>query len=500
MIVRPRRSDIIVILRNVGKVLLVLGAAMLLPMTLSLCLAEWKPALDLFIGALCCFLFWGVTHLTCNSSEKPSWIAGMATVALSWLVAMILAAIPLFLSGHFGSFLDACFDAMSGLATTGLTVIHDLDHLAYGTNLWRHLIMFLGGQGIVVIVLTFFVAGSSGATQMYIGEGREERIFPNVISTARFIWVVSLVYFLIGTSVIWSSLLNAGLPAARGLFHSSCLFMAGYDTGGFTPQSQSVFYYHSIWVECATIMVMILGMLNFALHHEVWSGNRRELYRNVEVKTLGVTLFATTLIATLSLAATGTYPGAEALFRKGVYQIISGHSGTGFMTIYGRQFVLQWAPIAMFIAIVVMGLGGAACSTAGGIKALRVNISARAIWIEVKKLLAPPSAVLEHHYHHCRKRLITAWVVRAVLVITACYILAYLVGAIVVTIYGYPISQALFESTSACANVGLTCGITSPYMPALVKVTFIVQMWAGRLEFMSVFLLIAMVIGTLRGR
>ena len=500
MLIRPRGSDIRIILENVGKVIMGLGVAMLVPLILSLSLSEWKTALDFAVGILACFIFWAITSITCRTEEKPSWMVGMTTVGLSWLVAMVFAAIPLYLSGHFGSFLDACFDSMSGLATTGLAVIQDLDHLAYGTNLWRHLIMFLGGQGIVVVVLTFFVAGTSRAMEMYMGEGREERILPNVISTARFIWMVSLVYMVIGTFILWMATLQSGMSPAKGFFNSICLFMAGFDTGGFTPTSQSIMFYHSLWLEVATMVTMCLGMMNFGLHFSVWKGNRRELYRNVETKTVGVTLLGLAALTAVGLAQLGVYPGAVANFRHGFYQVISAHSGTGFMTIYGRQFVLQWGPLAMFAVVIAMSIGAMSGSTAGGIKALRVNIGARSIWREIKGLMSPPDTVIVQKYHHITDRVITDRMVRGVFIITACYLLTYLGGALVLTLYGYPMSEALFESTSACANVGLTTGITSAAMPALVKVIFIIQMWAGRLEFMSVFLLLGFIIALVRGK
>ncbi|MBU4301292.1 MAG: TrkH family potassium uptake protein, partial [Actinobacteria bacterium] len=338
------------------------------------------------------------------------------------------------------------------------------------------------------------------AMEMYMGEGREERILPNVISTARFIWTVSLVYIVIGTFILWVTAMNAGLSPAKGFFHSICLFMAGFDTGGFTPQSQSIMFYHSMWLELATMVAMFLGMTNFGLHYSIWKGNRRELYRNVEMKTVGITLLGLTALTAVGLAHLGVYPGAVASFRHGFYQVISAHSGTGFMTVYGRQFVLQWGPLAMFAVLIAMSIGAMSGSTAGGIKALRVNIGARTIWRDVKKLMSPPDTVIVQKYHHIQDRVITDGLVRGVFVITACYVLVYLGGALVMTLYGYPISEALFESVSACANVGLTTGITSPAMPAVVKVLFIIQMWAGRLEFMSVFLLLGFLVAIIRGK
>lgn len=499
MLLRPSGSDYKNILYNCGRVILIVGAAMFIPMALSLSLSEWKPAIDMAVGALCCFIFWAVTHLTCADNEGASWTSGIATASLAWLLAMVFSAIPLFLSGHFGSFLDACFETMSGLTTTGLTLAQDLDHFAYGTNLWRHMTMFLGGQGIVVLVVAFFASGS-WAFMMYMGEGREEKILPNVAHSARFIWTVAATYLVIGTSVLWISMLQGGMPAGRGLFHSLCIFMAGYDTGGFTPMAQNIYYYHNLLVDSVIIVIMMLGMMNFAIHFPVWTGNRRELLRNVETRTLGVTLALTTMVAVVSLAVAGVYPGAVALFRSVFFQIVSAHSTTGFHTIFEREIVLQWTPLATLAMLVAMGLGGAACSTAGGIKALRANISARSIWDEIKRLLYPPSAVRNLNVHHIKEVRVTNRLARSVLVVTLCYLLCYLGGAVVVSAYGHTISDSLFESTSAAANVGLTCGITNPLMPALLKVLFIAQMWAGRLEFMSVFLLLGTIVSALRGK
>lgn len=499
MLLKPETNQLKNLLHDCGKVILIIGAAMLVPMVFSLCLSEWQPALEFLIGALACFVFWAATHLACPSTGDRSWIAGLLTASLSWLLAMLFSAIPLFLSGHFGSYLDTCLDAISGLTTSGLTLIQDLDHLSHGMNLWRHLLMFLGGQGIVVLLLAIAVSGASSLT-MYLGEARDEKIFPHVGDTARFIWKVALVYLLIGTSILWVVMMNAGMPALRGLFHSLCLFMAGYDTGGFAPQSLNVLYYHDIWVESVTMMIMLLGMINFALHYSVWSGNRKEIFRNVEIRTLAWSLGITTFITVLSLQAATAYPGAEALFRKGVFQVVSAHSSTGFYTVYAGDFLAQWTPLAMGMMIVAMGLGGSSCSTVGGIKAIRVHISFRSIWEEVKRLLSPPSAVNDFSVHHLRRMRVTNSLARGVLVITLCYLITYIGGAVIINIYGYPIGDALFESTSACANTGLSCGIISPFMPAVLKLTFIVQMWAGRLEFMSVFLLIGTIIAAVRGR
>ena len=199
MIFRPQLKDIKIIGFYLGKLIIGLGFWFLLPMITALLFHEPDAFLDFsisFIFAMCVGL---LLNLTCTISSKDKilgWMDGMVAVTLVWIVAMVLGAVPLWLSGHWKSFLDACFDSMSGFATTGLTLAQDIDHISYSCNLWRHLIMFIGGQGIVIIVLSFATGASGGAFSLYMGEAREERILPNLLQTSRFIWLVSFVYLL----------------------------------------------------------------------------------------------------------------------------------------------------------------------------------------------------------------------------------------------------------------------------------------------------------------
>jgi len=425
---------------------------------------------------------------------------GMIVVSLSWIVAMFLGAVPLYLSGHWKSFLDACFDAMSGFATTGLVLVQDLDHMSYTHNLWRHLIMFLGGRGIVEIALSFFVRGFSGAFKMYVGEARDERILPNVVHTSRFIWLVSFVYLVLGTIALGITGIFNGMKPLNSFFHGACIFMAAFDTGGFSPQSQSILYYHSMPYEIITVIIMVLGALNFKLHYHLWMGNRKEIFRNIETSTLFVTIIITFSIVAVGLAQMGSYPSAVTLFRKGFYQLISGHTGTGFQTIYPQQFLSDWNNLALVGVTMAMALGGAVCSTTGAIKMLRIGIIFKAFKEDLKRIIVPERALVIEKFHHIKEVFLEDKLVRSALIITLAYIILYGLGALVGMFYGYPFLNALFESTSAAANVGLSCGITSISMPAALKITYIIQMWAGRLEFMSVFTILGFLIAAVKGK
>ncbi len=282
MILKPRLQDIQIIGFYLGRIIFGLAMTMLIPVCIGLAFAEINPALDFLISLEIALCFGLLLTKICSTEKDLDWMQGMIVVSLSWVVAMLLGAIPLYLSGHWKSYLDACFDAMSGFATTGLGLVQDLDHLSFSHNLWRHLIMFLGGQGIVVIALSFFVRGFSGAFKMYVGEARDERIMPNVINTSRFIWMVSITYLILGTLALGIAGLFLGMKPFNAFFHGVCVFMAAFDTGGFAPQSQNILYYHSFPYEVITVVIMILGALNFKLHYYLWTGNRREIFKNIE--------------------------------------------------------------------------------------------------------------------------------------------------------------------------------------------------------------------------
>ncbi len=500
MILKPELEDYRIIGYYLGKVTIGLGILMVIPFILGLAYSEYQPAVDFLLSISITLLLGYSLTAVCHTKKDLATMHAMSVASISWLVAMFVSAIPIYLSGHFGSYLDACFEAMSGYATTGLSLAVDLDHMAYSHNFWRHFTMFIGGQGIVVIALTFLFKGTAGAFRIYVGEARDEKILPNVIDTARFIWLVSFVYLAIGSTALSISGIMGGLKPAKAIFDSVCIFMAAWDTGGFTPQSQNILFYHNFSFEMITVVIMLLGSMNFALHYAVWTGNRKELYRNIEIITLFITMLVTLSITAWGVAGKGIYEKAFPFFSKVFYQLISGHTGTGYATIYARQFVAEWGQLGMLGVTLAMAIGGSVCSTTGAIKVLRIGIMYKALRQDIKKFILPESAILLQKVHHIKDVVLEDKHVRASAIILLSYINLYILGTIAGMLYGHSLSAASFESVSAAANVGLSCGITTPSMPIPLKIVYIFQMWAGRLEFISVFVLAGMMIAAFRGK
>lgn len=500
MLLRPRLEDHLVIGKYTGKIITGVGLLMVVPMVTSIVLGEWDTVLDFVISIAACLIFGFGTQLLCRTDKDLGWTHGMVVASGSWIVATVLGALPHWLSGHEGTYLDAMFDVMSGYTTTGLYLLQDLDHIAYGLNMWRHLLTYAGGQGIVVVALTFLFKGAAGAYTVYVGEGKDERLLPNVVNTARAIWLVSLTWLVVGTLALSTTGLFLGQEPLRAFLHGLWVFMGAWSTGGFAPQSYNTMYYHSLAYEMISLVIMIAGSFNFALHWAAWTKNRKELVRNVETISFAVTLTLTTLIATFALAKAGVYPDAMSLFRKAFYQLASGHTTTGFSTIYARAFVTQWGPIGLMATTIAMAIGASACSTGGGIKGIRMGTISKAVLQDIRRAVSPERAVITGKIHHIKDVMLSDSMVRSAMVITIAYMTLYALTASVGTLYGYDFLQSAFEGVSAASNTGLSCGVTAPTMPSVMKILYIIAMWLGRLEFMSVFALGGYALSMVRGR
>jgi trk system potassium uptake protein len=493
MIISPTKKDLSTILNLLGRLILGLSFFMLIPLLVALAMDEASPLFDFIIGATVSGALGLFLLILFPIKKEISWVHTFFTVSLGWLFFSLLGAIPLVLSGHFGSFLDAWFETMSGFATTGLVLVQDLDHMSFAHNSWRHLTMFIGGQGIILASLSILTQTKKVAVGFYLGEGRQERILPNVVGTARFIWKVSFVYLILGVAVFFFILNKIGLSSIKSIFQAFWLFFAAFDTGGFTPYKQSIAYYHSFYLEIATLVFMMLGAFNFNLHFWLWHKDKKEIFKNFEIKTFIFTFFSLTLLTYIPFLGSNL----SQLFRGGFYQLISAHTGCGFTNL--EEGVLMGFPLLTLLAVIfAMMIGGGICSTTGGIKLLRIGIIFKTICAEVKRWIMPPGAVFKEKYHHLNDVLLSDKKIRDAFIIFILFIITYVAGALVAIGLGYPATAALFESVSATANVGLSSGITNPSMPSILKVVYIIQMWIGRLEFIAIFVTLGALVSFFR--
>jgi trk system potassium uptake protein len=493
------RDEVKGVVHYLGLLLVGLTFAMALPLLTGIGSREWSAATDYLVGmGLSAVVGLSLMHVRPRRRELSPRQA-LVISGLGWMAASFVGAVPLFLSGHYATYLDALFEAVSGFTTSGLTLVQDLDHMANAHNMWRHMTQLIGGQGIIVAAVSLAVGLKGGAFSLYLAEGRDERILPNVVHTARFIWFVTAVWVSFGTLTVGINNLWSGMDFGRSVLHAFWMTVAAYDTGGFGPQSLNALYYHSPVFEFLTVLLMLAGTFNFNLHADIWRGDPREVFQNIEAKTLFGNMFSLSMFAAAGAGATLYFSSGSEVIRKAVYHVISANSGTGHQTIYAAHWE-HLSTAAFFAVILAMAFGGMVSSTAGGIKALRIGLIIKAIALQTRQSISPTTAVVRTKFHHLVDRSLTPEMVASALMVFALYMVTYLTGGLIGAAYGYPLGDALFESISATANVGLSTGITVPGMPIGLKVVYILQMWAGRLEFFTLLAVVASVLVTIDPR
>jgi len=490
-VLRPNVDDLRLIGFYLGKVIGGLGLIMLLPVPVALALSEFNAAAALVLGAGVALTVGWLSDAHLETRRTLSWAHGMVIVALAWIVGAAFAAIPMHVSGRFSHALGAYFEAVSALTTTGMSVIHDLDHLEASMSLYRHLLQLAGGLGIIIVILALFSAGGSRISTLYVSEARDERILPNVLRTSRFIARVTIMFFIAGVGLLTAALTHAGFSPLRAIEHASALFFSSFATGGFSLMQTSIAYYHAPAVELLVMLLMFAGMLSFALHHALWSRDLREFTTHLETRTLALTSGVFLALMSLGLVREGTYADLAALVRRGLFTLLSAVSSTGHQVNVGETYLTDWGVLAPAALVGAMAIGGMASSTAGGIKALRVGLAFKSITHDIRRFLLPESAVVVTSYHVGRPRILRPDTARAATTVLLLFVLSFLLGTMTALLSGdVDVTEALFEGVSVGANIGISIGVVTPDMPRLLMVVYIVQMIVGRLEFVAVLVLI----------
>jgi trk system potassium uptake protein TrkH len=322
-------------------------------------------------------------------------------------------------------------------------------------------------------------------------------IRPSIVRTSRRILGIAITFLILGTVLFTLAGMGEGQKPGDAFFDGLNHSMTAYATGGFSTHSQNLLYYHSSLIEVVALILMILGSLNFNLHYAVLTGRRREMLRDIEVRFFILSMLIGGLLVGIYLSHS-FYPSTLTAFRKGFFHLVSAQTTTGFQTVPSSYIMYLWPVPVLVVLSALMIIGGSANSTSGGIKNLRMGILFKSLLLEIRKTFLPSSAVAGETYYHLGKNPITEVVIRGAAVVALSYLLLLGTGTLVTASLGYPLGPSLFESASALANTGLSCGITSPSMPAVLKLTYIFLMWAGRLEIIAIFVLFGFILLQLR--
>jgi trk system potassium uptake protein len=311
---------------------------------------------------------------------------GFLLVTLGWLLITLAGALPLWLTLPKLSFSGGFFESMSGLTTTGSTVLTGLDSLPPSVNLWRHCLEWIGGLGIIVMSLAVLPLLGIGGMQLYKGQApgpsKDERLAPRITETARSLWYV------------YALITAAGIAALRicgmSWFDAVCHAFSAVGLGGFSTHDTSIAWFHSPAIELVLMVLMVIASLNFARHFVALKRLSLEGYRHdPECKAIFLVLSVSVIgIATL-LAVHGVYGDFTSALRHGAFAVISQATTSG-LTTEDYQSWPVFAPYWMlFLSCIVCSTG----STGGGIKMFRTLLLARQAGRELKLLIHPAAIV-----------------------------------------------------------------------------------------------------------
>jgi len=307
---------------------------------------------------------------------------GFLVTTLVWIVTGVTCAFPLMLAPPYLSFTHAVFESVSGLTTTGATVITAIDVLPDSIKFYRQLLCFYGGMGIVVLAVAILPTLRIGGLQLTKGETsgpiKDSKLTPRIAQTAAALWLVYVGLVSLCALCYWM----AGMTLFNAVGHA----FSTVSTAGFSPHDASLGYYNSALIETIAMVFMILGGANFALHYLAWQrGSLRAYWRDVEFMTFLKIVAAGSLILAIVAAVSNVQEDFVSSLRQVSFHFISNITTTGFATVNWSE----WPGVLPFALLMVGYLGACAGSTTGGIKMVRVVIIARQAAREVLRVIHP---------------------------------------------------------------------------------------------------------------
>lgn len=492
--------DLRVIGHYLGTLTQLFAALMAVPFITALVFQEWEPAERYLLGIGIALVIGTLLQFLRIEPGRLGRRQALAVTGFAWIVLAFFASVPLFLSGHYATYMDALFDGVSGLTTTGATVALDIDHFSNADNMFRFMMHLVGGLGLIVVALSLGIFGKRSGSSLYTAEGRSEHVVPNVVQTTQLILRITLVIIFIAAVVLTALCISIGMEPVRAVLQSIWLAISAFTTGGFAPMAESVSYYNSIPIEVFLMLLMILGSISFVVHAEVWKGRLQSFFGDIEIRTMLIWLLVMTVVVAASLSASALFSDLPAIIRRGLFMVVSAFSTTGFQNVTTNQLTTVFSSGTFLALALIAAVGGSAGSTAGGVKLHRVGIIFKSIVSTVKEAVSPSSARVVVSYNHLGRRVLSSDAVKEAMTVFVLFVITYSVGALVGIAHGYEASQAIMESVSMTSNGGIITGIVTPGMSPSLEAFYIFQMWAGRLEFVTLLAVLAEIVASLAPR
>ncbi|WP_254524089.1 TrkH family potassium uptake protein [Natrinema caseinilyticum] len=486
----------------VGTVVKYLSVPLLVPIVVALVYSE--PVFP-FVATIGLAVVFGLALERLDPVRDLQVREAMLFVAISWLTVAIVGAVPYILAGWgtestLANPVNALFESMSGFTTTGATVLEEisLDRHTHAVMMWRQLTQWLGGMGIIVLMVAILPELAVSGAQLVQSEapGPElQKLTPRIAETARILWVVYFVFTLAFVALLYGLHL-AGMAPRMGLYNAIAHGFTALPTGGFSPEADSVAAFSAI-VQWTFVPFMVIAGTNFALFWHVFSGERHRFVRNSEFRAYIGAIAALTVVLA-GILYTGAAPALSELggltegvfensLRQSAFQVASLLTSTGYAT---SDFV-EWSSTGKIVLLFAMLVGGCAGSTGGGVKVVR--------WLIVFKVLRRELFTASHpevvRPIRLGNNVVDEDAIRGVLGFTFLYLFVFAIATLLIALDAGHLVETPLEAFSASlatiGNIGPGFGFLGPFgsyheFPIGSKLLMIFLMWIGRLEIIPV--------------
>ncbi len=455
------RHDLLIIARNIGIIMVGIGMMCLIPIAVDLIYLEFNflyyliPAfLSIGIGLAL------IKALDKYSIDKIRLKHAMIVSSLSWLWAGILCGMVLYFVTDI-SIVDSIFESMSALTGSGITIYGDVEVLPQSILFFRAFQQWIGGLGVVLMIISVLAKPGSISAKLYQSEAREERIKPSTKATVKQIIKIYLVYTLFGIILY----VLAGMPVFDSVCNTFCII----STGGMSIKNANIGFYQNDVIYFITIILMILGATSFLVHFRIIKTRGKSFIRDLQFKTM---------ISLIAVSSILIYFISNILPMDIVFVVVSAVTTTG-ASIQSSTVMGGWHPFVIFIIMMLMLIGGSTGSTVGAIKLMRIITFFKGIYKNSREIWSPRGSVVSMQMDNRElKEKISAQSGNYI----ALYLILILITWALLCLYGHDPLNSLFFSMSMQGNVGLEIGSMSQTIEMPLKIIGIFNMWAGRLE------------------
>lgn len=463
-----------------GALLFLIGVLMLPAAAISWLYSEnsnpimISAAISLFIGMVLFFSF----------SKQDEFVRkreGYLIVALSWIFMTGFGMLPFLLSKEIVSVSDAIFETMSGLTTTGASILTDIEVMPKGLLFWRSMTQWIGGLGIIVLTVAIFPLLGIGGIELFVAESpgpTSDKVHPRISETAKRLW-----YVYVGLTLLASLLYWAGGMTLYDAVNHGLTTMA---TGGFSTKNASMAYYDAYpFIQYTAVVFMFLAGTNFTLIYFGLIGKFHRILKSDEFKSYALAVGMLTLILFIPIVSQSDN-GWEFSFRKAIFQVVSLITTTGFVS----DDYTQYGQGVTFICFMLLFLGASAGSTAGGIKFVRHATFLKNTWLEFKRIVHP-RAIVPLIINGER---VTGRIINNIMNFLLIYLITFVGGSLVISLMGYDFATSLGAVATCLGNVGPAIGDVGPvdnfsFFSPEAKLMLSFLMLLGRLELFTILIL-----------